>query len=307
MSTNYINQIKDSNNTTQYLADGTDTRIFTGKCSSTSEQAVKEVVLDDPTNFSYSAGTKILVTFMYENTRNDDYITIEVQDVSPIKNLDVFVGSWDDLNSTSYYWSNDESVLFTYTVDDTYGERWIMNSCSGTVEYLVNSSLKDTCVRQDFTNPGTGSGTVYPLLFCGESGISSTSSRGSISANLNNNLRYTPYGDVLIVPNLEVNTSINSLFKVTAAQFTVAKINAHSYISAEELSIPSASIPAGYNLVGIVGWDTTNPRIWAHRKHIVDNSTITLGFMNTSASNVTSSTTHTIYLLWAKAGVVLPE
>ncbi len=309
MSTNYINQIKDSNNTTQYLADGTDTRIFTGTCSSTGNRPIKEVVLDDPTNFSYSKGVKILITFEYGNTCDDDLISIEIQNVSPLKDLCIFVGGFEDLNGTCDYWVDNESVLFTYApATSGYNERWLMTGCSGVIQYLIQRNIQDTRVRQNYIAPGSSSesGKVYPLLLCGASGTSSTSSRGSISANLNNNLRYTPYGDTLLVPNIDA-TSISDLFKVTTAAFSVGAIDAHSYISAAELSIPTASIPSGYNLVGIVGWNTSNQRIWAHRKHIVDNNTVTLGFMNTSGSNVTSSTTHTLYLLWAKAVVVLPE
>lgn len=304
MSTNYINQIKDSNNTTQYLADGTDTRIFTGTCSSLGDDSLKEVVLDDPTNFSYTNGTKILVTFMYGNTCNNDYLALRITNVSPVKTLDIFIGTTDDLNADADYWYDDESVLFTYDVNNTYDERWCMTACSGVINYLITKNMTDTRVRQGFVAPGTSSGNAYPLLLCGESGITSTSSRGSISANLNNGLRYTPYNDVLIVNKLSTTNNIPDLFKITTAEKSVAKINAHSVIAGADWAIPSASKPGdGWDLVGIVGWKPSNYRITCQTKYVVDNDTLHCGFSNVSASNVTSSTTFTFYLLWSRCKI----
>lgn len=302
MSTNYINQIKDSSNTTQYLADGTDTRIFTGTCDTNGDHSLKSVVLDDPTNFSYNDGVKVLVTFKYGNTCSDDYLAIRITNASTITTLDLCIGLYDDYNADTYLWADNESVLLTYYAD---GECWNASvGMSECIKYAIDRSITDKRVNQAFITPGTSSGNAYPLLLCGVSDISSTSNRGTIDTCLHNGLRYTPYNDVLLVNKLATTNNIPDLFKVTTAEKTVTAIDAHSVITGANWAIPSSSNPGdGWDLVGIVGWKPSNYRITCQTKYVVNNSTIHCGFSNVSASNVTSSTTFTFYLLWSRCKI----
>lgn len=87
------------------------------------------------------------------------------------------------------------------------------------------------------------------------------------------------------------------LYKVTDVAVSVAAINAHSNISATNHTMTAQS---GYNAVGIVGWQTSNFRISPATNYINSNTQLYAGFKNTSASNVTGTTTVTFKVLWLK-------
>ena len=301
MSTNYIDQITDSSNTTHYLKEGTDTRIFTGKCSTAGDQTIKVVELDDATNFSLSQGTTILVTFLYSNSVYDDYIYLQIDGTTD--QIPIFVGNYDDVHTISGdigdMWMPYESILFTFDVNY---DAWLMNSSSDVVYYAQQKQESDYKVQQDYSSYVSS----RPLLMSSVDGISSTSTRGTTTANVNNSI----YGELglgeLTTNNLNVGTQINNLFKVTTMQVTFPAISAHNYwptpSDGQDFDIPDDSKPSGvgWNLICIVGHATTNYRIYPIVKSIVDNNTIHASFLNTSASNVAANYYMTFYLLWVK-------
>lgn len=94
---------------------------------------------------------------------------------------------------------------------------------------------------------------------------------------------------------------IADLYKITECGVsTGSSISAHSYKDGASYTIPSSARVSGYNLVGVMGWATTNYRIIPHTHYVVDNTHLFVGFSNTSASNVTASVTVTFRLLWLK-------
>ena len=68
MSTNYITQIKGTDDVTYDINEGVDTRIFRAKCTTGASTAAKVATLDDSTNYTLAAGVRVAVTFQYGNS-----------------------------------------------------------------------------------------------------------------------------------------------------------------------------------------------------------------------------------------------
>lgn len=288
MSTNYINKITASNGTTYDIAEGVDTRLFTGKCTTSSGTIAKVVTLDDATNFSLVEGVKVAVYFELSNSSAT--ATLNVNSTGA-KNI--YFGGNDIL------WAAGETVIFTYDG----GSEWIMSSSGGAINYAL-SHATDSKVAQNYSTTNAN----YPVLFSAVPGVSSTSGRGNQEARLNNSVYYNPSTETLTAKNLVVNTSILNFFQITTAEFTASgNVSAHSYIAAASKTIPAASRVSGYNLVGIVGVKTSNYRIIPTSCYVTSNTTVFLGYANTTATATTSAPTLTLYLLWARAEVTLPS
>lgn len=282
MSTNYVNRITGTNGTTYDIAEGVDTRVFTGTCSTAADTAAKVVTLDDATNFSLTEGVKVAVTFTYACNGTIASLNVNSTGAKTI----TFMGL-----TLQTRWTSGETVIFTYN-----GSYWVMSSSSGALQWAIDSAT-DSKVTQNYST----SSSNFPVLFSQTAGTSSTASRGDVGAYLNNSIYATPSTGTLTVNYLNIGTQINDLFKVTTAAFTASgSVSAHSYISAENKTIPTASRVSGYNLVGIVGVGTSNYRIYPSSCYVVNNTTVYLGFANGTASSA-SAPTLTLYLLWMKA------
>jgi hypothetical protein len=180
MSTNYINQIIDSTETTHDIAEGVTTRVFRGTCSTGSSTKAKVVTLDDATNFSLTDGVRVLVTFSYGNSTAN--ITLNVNNTGA---LDVYVPNTAttlSVGNPKAYWGCKETVLFTYA----NGMCWIMGPTAyGQYQAL---SLTDTKVNEAYSTANDN----YPMLLCATAGITSTSSRGATTSILNNQIYANP-------------------------------------------------------------------------------------------------------------------
>lgn len=109
------------------------------------------------------------------------------------------------------------------------------------------------------------------------------------------------YGDTLRLYShnaITFNQPLSALYKVTTESGTVPAISAHSYST--NLSA-SMTAPVGYNAVGIVGWQSSNFRLYPFRCEVASNSSITFGVTNSTATATSNSTTMSFQVLWLKA------
>lgn len=97
---------------------------------------------------------------------------------------------------------------------------------------------------------------------------------------------------------IQFNQPLAGLFKTTTASGTVPATSAHSYST--NLSA-SMTAPDGYNAVGIVGWQSSNFRLYPFRCEVASNSSITFGVTNSTATATSNSTTMYFQVLWMKA------
>lgn len=138
MSTNYIDQITDTEGITHDISEGDSTRIFRATCSTAAATAAKVATLDtSDRNFSLTAGVRVAVTFTYGNT-SDSKLTLNVNSTGA-KEIHVRTSATSSYQYGSNYntWGNYETVIFTYD-----GSKWL-NSGSGLMIYnawnLANS------------------------------------------------------------------------------------------------------------------------------------------------------------------------
>ena len=89
-------------------------------------------------------------------------------------------------------------------------------------------------------------------------------------------------------------------FKVVDLSWTEPAINAHSYGTNTTHTVASADRPAGMTLVGIVGWQSGNYRIYPYVFRTNDEHSITVTMANATTGNSVSATVHA-YLLYIKA------
>lgn len=112
----------------------------------------------------------------------------------------------------------------------------------------------------------------------------------------------TTWGHLIAAGDISVTGCYDSLYKITSFQHSInGGINANSYVSADTISIPSASRVDGYNLVGIVGHSSNYFRVQPTTNYVTSNTSIYAGFANWSATNVTANVTVTFWLLWLRA------
>lgn len=109
------------------------------------------------------------------------------------------------------------------------------------------------------------------------------------------------YGDTLRLYShnaITFNQPLSALYQVTTESGTVPATGAHTYST--NLSA-SMTAPAGYNAVGIVGWQSSNFRLYPFRCEVASNSSITFGVTNSTATATSNSTTMSFQVLWLKA------
>lgn len=93
------------------------------------------------------------------------------------------------------------------------------------------------------------------------------------------------------------NTQLSSFYKVTDVSKSISGIAAHSYESGISFSMTAQS---GYNAVGVIGWSSTNYRIYPFRVEVTSNTNITASLSNATAAASADFTMH-FYVLWLKA------
>lgn len=89
-------------------------------------------------------------------------------------------------------------------------------------------------------------------------------------------------------------------FKVVDLSWTEPAINAHSNGTNTTHTVASANRPAGMALVGIVGWQSSNYRLYPYVFHTKGAHSISVTMANATAANSASATVHA-YLLYIKA------
>lgn len=89
-------------------------------------------------------------------------------------------------------------------------------------------------------------------------------------------------------------------FKVVDLSWTEPAINAHDHGTTTTRTVPTADIPDGMTLVGIVGWTSGNYRIYPYVFHPNGANSISVTMANATAANSASTTVHA-YLLYIKA------
>lgn len=89
-------------------------------------------------------------------------------------------------------------------------------------------------------------------------------------------------------------------FKVVDLSWTEPSISAHSNGTNATHTVPSASRPAGMTLVGIVGWQSGNYRIYPYVYRTNGAHSISVTMANATTGNSASTTVHA-YLLYIKA------
>lgn len=96
---------------------------------------------------------------------------------------------------------------------------------------------------------------------------------------------------------IQFDQPLAGLFKVTDVSKSVTGIAAHSYQAGISFSMTAQS---GYNAVGVVGWSSTNYRIYPFRVEVTSNTNITASLSNATAAASADFTMH-FYVLWLKA------
>lgn len=89
-------------------------------------------------------------------------------------------------------------------------------------------------------------------------------------------------------------------FKVVDLSWTEPAINAHSNGTNTKHTVASANRPEGMALVGIVGWQSSNYRLYPYVFHTNGAHSISVTMANATAANSASTTVHA-YLLYIKA------
>lgn len=89
-------------------------------------------------------------------------------------------------------------------------------------------------------------------------------------------------------------------FKVVDLSWKEPAINAHSNGTNTTHTVASANRPAGMALVGIVGWQSSNYRLYPYVFHTNGAHSISVTMANATAANSASATVHA-YLLYIKA------
>ena len=145
---------------------------------------------------------------------------------------------------------------------------------------------------------GNGRGSAYKSNALTVAWNGKVETAGGVEADGN----ITAWGDLIASGDVSVTGCYDSLYKITSFQHSInGGINANSYVSADTISIPSASRVDGYNLVGIVGHSSNYFRVQPTTNYVTSNTSIYAGFANWSATNVTANVTVTFWLLWLRA------
>ena len=145
----YVNKIKIEENDPRDIMESVGTRIFRGTCSVAGSAEVKDVTLDDSTNFTLEDGVKVAVTFTNANTNNSPKLNVNGSGSIPIViyNSSSYTSSDGNTYNT---WGDYETVIFTLKGSSIDSAVWINNGSGkgiGTAYDLANSAI---------TTAGTG-------------------------------------------------------------------------------------------------------------------------------------------------------
>ena len=127
-TTNYLVGINGTDNTTYYLNEGIDTRLFRGTCTTTAGTAAKVATLDEATNFSLTAGVRVMVTFQYGNSALFPTLNVNSTGAKSIAYAKSATEKSTGEGTTHNSWGAYESVIFTY--DGTY---WVNGGSSRSI------------------------------------------------------------------------------------------------------------------------------------------------------------------------------
>lgn len=105
------------------------------------------------------------------------------------------------------------------------------------------------------------------------------------------------YPTTLRGSSISLGGPLAGFYKVTDVSKSVSGIAAHSYQSGISFSMTAQS---GYNAVGVVGWSSSNYRIYPFRVEVTSNTNITASLSNATAAASADFTMH-FYVLWLKA------
>lgn len=132
MSTNYIDQITDTTNTTHDISEGDSTRIFRATCATAAGTTAKVATLQTSNrNFSLTAGVRVAVTFTYGNTATTPTLRVDGSSTGTAKTIAVATSATARTtgNGTTYNtWGPYETIIFTY--DGTY---WVQSGSSRSI------------------------------------------------------------------------------------------------------------------------------------------------------------------------------
>lgn len=175
----YVNKIKIEENDPRDIMESVGTRIFRGTCNIAGSAEVKDVTLDDSTNFTLEDGVKVAVTFTNANTNNSPKLNINGSGSIPIViyNSSSYTSSDGNTYNT---WGDYETVIFTLKGSSIDSAVWV-NSGSGkgigAAYDLANSAITTAgtgLVKNDKTinhsnsisagTVGTSSATSGPTL-----------------------------------------------------------------------------------------------------------------------------------------------
>lgn len=142
MSTNYIDQITDTQSTpvTHDIQEATDFRIFRATCSTAATTAAKVATLQDPKNFSLTTGVRVAVTFQYGNNAASPTLRVDGSSTGTAKSI-AFSTDYNlrttERGTTYNTWGPYETVIFTY--DGTY---WINGGSGLSIYRAYNADSK---------------------------------------------------------------------------------------------------------------------------------------------------------------------
>lgn len=139
MSTNYIDQITDTSNTTHDISEGDSTRIFRATCATAAGTTAKVATLQTSNrNFTLATGVRVAVTFTYGNTATTPTLRVDGSSTGTAKTIAVATSATTKAtgNGTTFNtWGPYETVIFTY--DGTY---WVNGGSSRSIYNAYQNS-----------------------------------------------------------------------------------------------------------------------------------------------------------------------
>ena len=171
MSTNYITQIKGTDNVTYDINEGVDTRIFRATCIIAAGTAAKVATLDDATNFSLAVGVRVAVTFQYGNSAATPTLNVNSSGAKTIA-VATSATAFTTGNGTTYNtWGPYETIIFTYN-----GTYWVRELGRAIYNAYANTANQN----------------AYRYVKVGSTSIDAGSTTGTIELVPGDNVALTP-------------------------------------------------------------------------------------------------------------------
>lgn len=255
MSTNYIDQITDTNNTTHDISEGDSTRIFRATCATAAGTTAKVATLQTSSrNFSLATGVRVAVTFTYGNSATTPTLNVNSTGAKTIAVATSATTKATGNGTTYNTWGPYETVIFTY--DGTY---WVNGGSSRSIYNAYQNSGSEI---PDNTGSSTTGITVSAHSTGTVRGVKTTTTTASKASGGNSS-----------VPSLTVTptTVANSLTGTIDSSDSTMLV-----ISLETTSVGSAS-----------GWNAGSASTWSF-------TDVTVPIRADSDSTFVTSTTHTV-------------